>query len=79
MSGGARQAPRPVRAEFWEGVRSGLSPRDAGVALGRPKGADGAAGVNDQPGGAAERAAGAVPGAAGAGAGGGAGGAAEDG
>ena len=40
MSGGARQAPRPVRAEFWEGVRSGLSPRDAGVALGRPKGAE---------------------------------------
>jgi IS30 family transposase len=40
MSGGRKQAPRPVRAEFWEGVRSGLSPRDAGVALGRPKGAE---------------------------------------
>ena len=40
MSGGARQAPRPVRAEFWEGVRSGLSPRDAGAAVGRPKGAE---------------------------------------
>ena len=40
MSGGRRQAPRPVRAEFWEGVRSGLSPRDAGVALGRSKGAE---------------------------------------
>ncbi len=34
MSGGRKQAPRPVRAEFWERVRSGLSPRDAGVALG---------------------------------------------
>src|SRR6266851_733091 len=40
MSGGRKQAPRPVRAEFWEGVRSGLSPRDAGVALGMRKGAE---------------------------------------
>ncbi len=40
MSGGRKQAPRPVRAEFWERVRSGLSPRDAGVALGMRKGAE---------------------------------------
>lgn len=40
MSGGRRQAPRPVRAEFWERVRSGLSPRDAGVAMGMRKGAE---------------------------------------
>jgi IS30 family transposase len=29
-----------VRAEFWERVRSGLSPRDAGVAMGMRKGAE---------------------------------------
>jgi IS30 family transposase len=40
MSGGRKQAPRPVRAEFWERVRSGLSPRDAGVAMGMRKGAE---------------------------------------
>jgi IS30 family transposase len=40
MSGGRKQAPRPVRAEFWEGVRSGLSPRDAGAAMGMRKGAE---------------------------------------
>ena len=38
MSGGRKQAPRPVRAEFWERVRLGLSPRDAGVAMGMRKG-----------------------------------------
>ena len=27
-----------MRAEFWERVRSGLSPRDAGVAMGMRKG-----------------------------------------
>jgi len=40
MSGGRKQAPRPVRAEFWERVRAGLSPRDAGVAMGMRKGAE---------------------------------------
>jgi hypothetical protein len=40
MSGRRKQAPRPVRAEFWERVRSGLSPRDAGVAMGMRKGAE---------------------------------------
>ena len=40
MSGGRKQAPRPVRAEFWERVRSGLPPRDAGVAMGMRKGAE---------------------------------------
>ena len=40
MAGGRKQAPRPVRAEFWECVRSGLSPRDAGVAMGMRKGAE---------------------------------------
>ena len=40
MSGGRKQAPRPVRAEFWGRVRSGLSPRDAGVAMGMRKGAE---------------------------------------
>jgi IS30 family transposase len=40
MSGGRKQAPRPVRAEFWRRVRSGVSPRDAGVAMGMRKGAE---------------------------------------
>ena len=40
MSGGRKQAPRAVRAEFWERVRSGLPPRDAGVAMGMRKGAE---------------------------------------
>jgi X-Pro dipeptidyl-peptidase (S15 family) len=40
MSGGRKQAPRPVRGEFWDRVRSGLSPRDAGVAMGMRKGAE---------------------------------------
>ena len=40
MSGGRKQAPRPVRAEFWEYVRSGLSPRDAGAVMGMRKGAE---------------------------------------
>jgi transposase, IS30 family len=40
MSGGRKQAPRPVRAEFWECVRSGLSPRDAGAVMGMRKGAE---------------------------------------
>jgi hypothetical protein len=40
MSGGRKQAPRPVRAEFWERMRSGVSPRDAGVAMGMRKGAE---------------------------------------
>jgi transposase, IS30 family len=40
MSGGRKQAPRPVRAVFWERVRSGVSPRDAGVAMGMRKGAE---------------------------------------
>ena len=40
MSGGRKQAPRGVRAEFWERVRSGLSPWDAGVAMGMRKGAE---------------------------------------
>jgi len=40
MSGGRKQAPRPVRAEFWERVRSGVSPRDAGVVMGMRKGAE---------------------------------------
>src|ERR1700750_2520427 len=39
MSVGRKQAPRPVRAEFWERVRSGSSPRDAGAAMGMRKGA----------------------------------------
>jgi transposase, IS30 family len=39
VSGGRKQAPRPVRAGFWERVRSGLSPRDAGVAMGMGEGA----------------------------------------
>jgi transposase, IS30 family len=37
---GRAQAPRSVRAEFWDRVRSGLSPREAGVALGMRKGAE---------------------------------------
>ena len=40
MSGGRKQAPRAVRAEFWECVRSGLPPRDAGVAMGMRNGAE---------------------------------------
>jgi hypothetical protein len=40
MLGGRYQAPRAVRAEFWQRVRSGLSPRDAGVAMGMRKGAE---------------------------------------
>jgi transposase, IS30 family len=40
MSVGRKQAPRPVRAEFWERVRSGSSPRDAGAAMGMRKGAE---------------------------------------
>ena len=40
MSGGRKQAPRPVRTEFWERVRSGVSPRDAGVVMGMRKGAE---------------------------------------
>ena len=40
MSGGRKQAPGPVRAEFWERVRSGLPPRDAGAAMGVRKGAE---------------------------------------
>jgi hypothetical protein len=38
VSGGRKQAPRPVRAGFWERVRSGLPPRDAGVAMGMGEG-----------------------------------------
>ncbi len=36
---GRPQAPRAVRAEFWGLVRSGLPPRDAGLALGARRGA----------------------------------------
>jgi IS30 family transposase len=37
---GRPQAPRAVRAEFWECVRSGLSPREAGLAVGSRRGAE---------------------------------------
>jgi hypothetical protein len=37
---GRPQAPRAVRAEFWGLVRSGLSPRDAGLSLGARRGAE---------------------------------------
>jgi transposase, IS30 family len=40
MPGGRKQAPRSVRAEFWERVRSGSPPRDAGMAMGMGKGAE---------------------------------------
>jgi len=32
--------PRPVRVRFWEGVRAGLSPAEAGVAAGASRGAE---------------------------------------
>jgi hypothetical protein len=35
---GRPQAPRVVRAKFWELVRSGVSPREAGLALGARRG-----------------------------------------
>ena len=32
--------PRPVRVRFWEGIRAGLSPAEAGVAAGASRGAE---------------------------------------